>query len=122
MVFHGLQAVEPLARGEYGVREGETRGPVDEETFWATLEHLSPVVRDICEMLWWTGCRPSEILNLGPRDLDRSRDVWVAVLSHHKTARKGKARTLNFGPHSQEILRRYLDRVPRSSRPGPPNV
>ncbi|MCB9883799.1 MAG: site-specific integrase [Planctomycetes bacterium] len=112
-IYHGLQSVEPLARGEFGVREGRTRGPVAEAVVFETIEHLHPVAAALVELLWWTGARPSEIFNLCPRDIDRTGEVWVAKLSHHKTSRKGKARTLDFGPQSQRILRRFLDRVPR---------
>ncbi|MCB9869703.1 MAG: site-specific integrase [Planctomycetes bacterium] len=112
-VAHGLAAVDHLRRGEYGVREGRTRGPVAEEVVRETLEHLHPVAAALVELLWWTGARPSEVFGLRPADIDRSGDVWVASLREHKTARKGKVRELGFGPNAQAVLRPFLDRVPK---------
>lgn len=111
-VSHGLDAVEHLQRGQYGVKEGRTRTAVPEDVVFATIEYLHPVAAALVELLWWTGARPSEIFGLCPQDIDREGNVWIARLREHKTARKGKTRELDFGPKAQRILRRYLDRVP----------
>ncbi len=40
--------------------------------------------------------------------VDRSTDVWTIELSEHKTAYRGKSRTLYVGPKAQAILLPYL--------------
>ena len=109
---HALAAVEPIRAGEYGTREGRRVGPVDERTVWATLPYLSRPAAALVELLWWTGARPSELLGLCPRDLDRSGVVWEVRLPQHKTARHGKRRAIYFGEHAQAVLQRFLNRVP----------
>jgi integrase len=100
-ISHGLDSIDHLQIGQYGVREGRARTPVSEEVVFETIEHLHPVAAALVELLWWTGARPSEIFNLCPQDIDRSGVVWVAKLKEHKNARKGKQRELDFGPNAQ---------------------
>ena len=40
--------------------------------------------------------------------VDRSGDVWLIKLAKHKTAYRGKDRTLYVGPQAQAILAKYL--------------
>ena len=54
-VWHGLQAVDHLLAGEFGVREGKPRGPVAEDVVFATLPHLHPVAAALVELLWHVG-------------------------------------------------------------------
>jgi len=108
-----LASVESLSRGEFGVREGTPRGPVPEADVFETLRYLHPMAAAIVELLWWTGARPSEVLNLCPRDVDRSGAVWGATIREHKNSKRGKTRELDFGPNAQRVLQPSLDRVPR---------
>jgi len=112
LISHGLNTIVHLRPGEYGVREGRVRGPVAEDVVFETMKHLHPVAAALVELLWLTGARPSEIFNLCPEDIDRSGMVWIATLRKHKTAKMGKIREIGFGPRSQRVLQRYLDRVP----------
>jgi len=109
---HGLAAVEPLKKGQYGAREGREVGPVERWVVDATLPHLSRPVAAIVELLWWTGARPSELFGLRPCDIDRSGTPWVAHLAHHKNAHRGKLRALHFGPKAREVLLPFLLRCP----------
>ncbi len=118
-VAHGLAAVEALREGEFGVREGRRVGPVDEATVWATLPYLSRPAAALVELLWWTGARPSELLGLRPADIDRTGKVWIVQRAEHKTARHGRSREIAFGPKAQDVLRRFLDRVPRPAADRP---
>lgn len=116
---HGLAAVEPLRAGEFGAREGRKVGPVAEDVVWATLPYLGRTAAAVVELLWWTGARPSEVLGLRPKDIDRSGKVWVVRLQRHKNARKGKRRELYFGQRAQAVLRPFLDRVPKPTADRP---
>lgn len=114
-----LDQVDGLQPGDYGARRQGKRGPVEQEHFEATLAYLHPVTADLARLLWHTGARPSEVYGLRPADIDRSGEVWTAKLAEHKTKHKGKDRELVFGPLAQDLLGRYLDRVPRPDETSP---
>ena len=118
-VWHAVQSVPNPRVGEFGLRGSKKRKPVSEEAVFAILPELNPVVRAIVELLWWTGARPGEIRGLRPCDIDRDGAVWAATLEQHKNVNRGKSRTIVFGPHAQEVLRPFLDRVPRPTPDAP---
>lgn len=100
-----LRELKGLRAGEFGVREGRQVRPVDRATIEATLPHLSSQLAAVVELLWHTGARPSEILTLRPRDVDRTvGKSWVATLQCHKLAKLGKPRAILFGPKAQRFL------------------
>ncbi len=57
-----------------------------------------------------TGCRPGEVCKLKPNMVDRKNPVWEIRLENHKTAWRGKSRTIYVGPQAQAVLRPYLNR------------
>ena len=71
---HALAAVKPLGWGESGARERRERPPVPWEHVDATLEFMASPVRALVLLMWLTGARPSELLELRPCDVDRSDD------------------------------------------------
>ena len=104
-VFHGLNAVEGLRAGFCSARESKKRRPMTEEEMNAVLPYLPTPVSIALQVLFLCGARPSEILNLKPADIDRSRpDVWRVNVEHHKNERRGKSRTLWFGPRVQRLI------------------
>lgn len=104
-----LRELKGLRAGEFGVREGRQVRPVDRATIEATLPHLSSQLAAVVELLWHTGARPSEILTLRPRDVDRTvGKSWVATLQCHKLAKLGKPRAIFFGPKAQRFLAPFL--------------
>ncbi|MCA9181807.1 MAG: site-specific integrase, partial [Planctomycetales bacterium] len=44
--------------------------------------------------------------------VDRTGDVWTITLVEHKTAYRGKTRTIYVGPQAQKVLAPYLLREP----------
>lgn len=111
-VAHGLNAVAGLRRGDDGVREGRRILPVVWEHVEPVLEHVSREVAGIILLQWWTGARSGEIVAMRPCDIDRSGAVWLLRPQHHKTEHHGKSREVAFGPHAQEVLKPFLDRLP----------
>ena len=75
-VYHGLTAVEGLRKGRTTAREPAPILPVEEALVEATLPHLPPIVADMVKFQRLTGCRPGEVCQLRPMDLDRSGEVW----------------------------------------------
>jgi integrase len=105
---HALDAVRGLQRGRTDARETEPVKPVDGATIDATLVHLPALLADMVRFQRLTGCRPGEVCNLRPRDIDRSGEVWTYRPASHKTEHHGRQRTIFVGPKAQEILKPYL--------------
>lgn len=96
-----VKALEPLRRGFTTAREPVPRRLVDEWEVEAVTRHMTPTTAAAVWILFWTGCRPSELMNLRVGDIHRETSPWFATLHNHKTARHGVVRTLFFGPKSQ---------------------
>jgi integrase len=89
-----------------GLRAGDRRAkerPPVEPAEWAVVEatcrRLRPVPRAMVLAQWWVGCRPSELFGLTCGQL-RGAAPLVVPLGKHKTAAKGRARALVFGPRA----------------------
>ena len=76
-MYHGLMAVSGLRKGRSEAREPDPVQPVDDATVQATLPHLTPTVADMIRFQRITGCRPQDVCNLRPCDIDMSADVWL---------------------------------------------
>ena len=108
-VHQALATVPGLRRGRSAARDTEPIRPVSETTVELTLPHLPPVVADMVRLQRLTGCRPDEICQLRPCDVDRSNDAaWEYRPASHKTSHLGKTRCIFVGPKGQNILRPYL--------------
>jgi integrase len=108
-VFTRLTAVEGLRVGFCTARENTVRQPVEESEILEVLPYLSKPVATALQVLFLTGARPSELLNLCPTDIDRSRpEVWIATLDKHKNSHRGKSRSLIFGPKAIQLLSPFL--------------
>jgi len=107
-VLEALRAVQPLRRGKPGTRDSRKVSPVSREQVDAVLPYLSTPLAAAIELLWLTGARPSELLSLTPQIIDRDEMPWTAELAQHKTAGKGKTRTLFFGAEARRILEPLL--------------
>jgi integrase len=106
--WHTLRSVPALRRGAKDVRES---APVRAVT-WAdvepTLAHLSPPLAAVVQLMWHTGARPSEALQLRMGDIDRSGPVWLYRPASHKTEHMGHERIVPIGPKAQAVLQPFL--------------
>lgn len=109
-VWHSLQAVESLRIGRCKAPEPDPIKPVESNVVDQTLLHLPQVVGDMVRFQLLVGCRPGEVCGLKPEMIDKTGEVWEANLAKHKTAWRGKKRTLYVGPQAQLIIKKYLDR------------
>ena len=82
--------------------------PVSDAVVEETVKHLPQILRDMVRVQRLIGCRPGEVCQLTPGMIDRTSDVWEAVLKIHKNAHRGQSRTLSIGPKAQAILLPYL--------------
>jgi len=103
-----LSTVEGLRMGRSAARESKAIQPVADDVVDATLPHLPPIVADMVRFQRLTGCRPGEVCQLRPADVDRSAEVWEYRPRSHKTEHHGRQRTVYIGPQAQDVLRPYL--------------
>ncbi len=95
-------------RTDSGLHASPKIEPVDDAVVDQTVPHLKSVVADMVRFQQWTGCRPGELVRMKPEDIDRSGDVWECRLQEHKTAHRGKNRTIYIGPRAQSVLAPWL--------------
>lgn len=107
-VYRALANVKALQKGRTTAPESQRVEPVSDAVVSATLPFLSPVVADMVRVQRLCGMRPGEVCCLTPAMIDRSNDIWIADLPHHKTAWRGKDRVIYIGPKAQQILLKYL--------------
>ena len=107
-VVRALAAVEGLVSGEDGARES---GPV-EPVCWAIVERTGQVMPAwawaVTRVCWWTGARSGEVMALRGCDIDRTEIPWRCELADHKTAGRGRRRTLFFGPRSIAAMQPWI--------------
>lgn len=112
--WQALLAVPALRRGAKHVRE---TAPVRAVT-WADVElvlpHLSPTLRAVVELMWHTGARPSEALQVRLADIDRTGPVWLFRPASHKTEHLGRDRLIPLGPRAQAVLLPFLKADPQA--------
>lgn len=97
-MYHGLMAVSGLRKGRSEAREPDPVMPVDDATVQATLPHLTPIVADMIRFQRITGCRPQDVCNLRPCDVDTSGEVWLYRPSTHKTEHHGRNESSRSDP------------------------
>ena len=108
-VLVAIQTVPPLKYGRTDAPELPDVVSVSDEIVEQTLPHLNHVVRAMVAFQKLTGARPGEICVIKPRMVDKSlKDTWLIIYDRHKTAYRGKKRSISIGPKAIEILRPFL--------------
>ena len=107
-VYQAVATVGGLQRGRTEAREMEPIGPVDDSTVDSTLPFLNRHVRGLIEFQRLTGCRPGEACAVKRSEIDTGGTVWLYKPTHHKTAHRGKSRTIAIGPQGQKLLREFF--------------
>jgi integrase len=110
--YQALATVPGLRSGRTAAREPAPIMPVDDAVVEATLPHLPHVVADMVRFQRLTGCRPTEVCQLRPMDMDRNGDVWQYRPASHKTEHHGRERVIFVGPKAQAVIDSYLLREP----------
>jgi integrase len=107
-VWRALTTVRGLERGRTEAGETEAVGPVSDAVVEATLPHVLPPVAAMIRLQRVSGMRPGEACRLRGCDLNTAGAVWYYTPPRHKTAHKGKSRTIALGPRAQSIIRPSL--------------
>lgn len=111
-VFQALLTVEGLRKGRTTARETPRVRPVADDVIKATLPFMAPIVADMVRLQRLLGCRPSEICNMRPVEIDRSAEVWQYRPSTHKSEHLDQEKVIRIGPRARRILDPYLRRDP----------
>ncbi len=107
-VYETLRTVEALKAGRSKAAESEPVKPVAPAMINAALPLVSAQVGAMIRLQLLTGMRPGELCMMRTADVDVSGEVWTYTPASHKTAYRGKRRTIYLGPQAQEILRPWL--------------
>jgi len=101
-----LKAVDPLRKGE--ARDREPVKPVERCDIRKVRRLVSRQVRALIDLQLLTGARADELVRLRATDITAKGEVWQATLAEHKTAHRGKSRTLYFGPRARKVLALFM--------------
>ena len=107
-VYDALRSVPRLQKGRTEAREPEPVRPVADADVDAIRPHVARQVWALVELQRLTGMRPGEAVIMRTIDLDTSGPVWTYIPERHKTAHRGKRRTIFLGPRAQAIVRPWL--------------
>ena len=97
-VYQRLCSVTGLQRGRTAAAEPNPIEPVSDESVESVLPHLPETVAAMVRFQRLVGCRPHEVCQLRPVDIDRSHDVWRYTPQSHKTEHRGRERIILIGP------------------------
>lgn len=96
-----LETASPLPRLPKAVQKPRDIQP---ERLKLVFEKLREPSKSILTFMVATGCRPSEAINLEWSQVDLARGT--CLLEGHKTAHKGKSRTIYLTPQATSILQK----------------
>lgn len=93
-VVQTLVTIPGLQRGRTLARESKTVGPVTPDVVEATLSHVSRPVAAMIRLQLLTAMRPGEVCAMRGCDLVHGETIWAYEPANHKTAHRGKSRTI----------------------------
>jgi integrase len=103
-VHAALQTVEGLRVGHSPAPDRPQKSVPSHADVAAIYPFVSQTVKAMISVQLLTGMRPGELVQLRPVDLVTSGPAWRFVPKQHKTAHRGKCRTIMLGPKAQAIL------------------
>jgi len=109
-VHDALLRVTGLRKGKGQAREKPPVRPVPEGLIDAVLPHVPAVVRTMIQVQRLSGCRPQDIVQLRPIDIDMTGAVWEYRPQRYKTEHHDEAgeRIVFFGPQAQVLIKPCL--------------
>jgi len=113
-VHAALMRVKGLKKGKSAARETPRVRPVSEEHIAAVLPLVPAMVRAMIEVQRLCGCRPQDVVQMRPADIDTTEAVWIYRPRRHKTEHHNDDgnpdldRVIYLGPKGQEALKSWL--------------
>lgn len=111
-VHAALMRVKGLKRGKTSARETPRVRPVSAEHIAIVVPLVPAMVRAMIEVQRLTGCRPQDVVQIRPVDIDSSEATWLYRPSRYKTEHHYEDgnpdldRVIYLGPKAQEIRKR----------------
>lgn len=99
----------PLKPHQVRAREHAPITSVEWEDVVAIKRYCSPMLWAMVHVQWLTGMRSNELVRLSMDDIliTKEQDVWLYCPMTHKTAHRGKTKTIVIGPQAIAILKDY---------------
>jgi integrase len=122
---HRLELVEPLKPGRSPARESEPVKPVSLEDVSATVLLAPLPLAAMIQVQWWTGMRSGELVGLKLSEIGgRLTDspCWIYRPARHKTAYRGKTRTIVLGPQAVKVLEEWIGKLEAATREAGPDA
>lgn len=106
-LYHALQSVRGLKPGKTNAREKRKKLPVPWSYLELVLPEVSPTIRAMLLLQWFTGVRSQSICEARPSQFVREGEflIWSP---RHKTESRGVVLRLPLGPRAQAILTTFL--------------
>jgi integrase len=115
-VYFDLAVLRALWPNAPGVKHSVPRRPAYLSDAEPALQVMRPAAADLVRLIALTGARPSELLTIRMKDIDRNDpDLWRYVpgsdagpYGRHKNAWRGQPRVIALGPRCIQVLRPWL--------------
>jgi integrase len=113
-VYQALRCVKGLKKGKGQAREKPRVKQVPDAHVEAVLAHVPGVVSTMIQVQRLCGCRPEEVLEIRPLDIDMTGPVWEYRPHRYKTEHHNdddspdRERIIFIGPQAQALLKPYL--------------
>ena len=110
--LHKVQSAPNVRKGTMGIADyGYENVVVDDEVFHTVLDFVDiQLYKDILLLLRSTACRPSELLSIRGKAVEKYDDRWDYRPENHKTKAKGKERLICFNVKEIELLKKYVEK------------
>jgi integrase len=108
-VYEALKTLPGLQKGRSQVRESKPVKPVPLEKVLATLPFLPRHMREMVELMMYTGMRPIEVCRMTLEGIDCTGPIWTYKPTLHKTSHRGKERVIPLGPKARAVLSEFLN-------------
>ena len=109
-VHAALVRVKGLKKGKSAARETPRVRPVAEDHVRRVMAVVTPAVRAMIEVQWLCGCRPQDVVQMRPCDIDRAGGVWeyrpprFKTEYHNDDGPPDLDRVVYLGPKAQAVL------------------
>lgn len=112
-VLADLKLAENLKPHRSKARESHGVRPVPWERVSETIAASDLELATLIELHWWTGARPSEVVNVRKSEIRERDGLLVYSPQMHKSAWRGKERHIVIGPNGRAVLEPWSARVKR---------
>ena len=102
-----------IKRGRTTAKPAQKTQPANPVDVKATLKYLTPTVRDMVIVQWICSMRPTEIINMQPKYIIKSKnnEPWLYWPEEHKNKNKGKYRVIAIFPDAQKIIEARIKKL-----------